>query len=140
MKTRYSFESSDSLARFGAWVVHIHIVGFGALAIFGVGGWPAVAAVLLLCGLHIAGLRASVTVGDEGVVIVKKWLFIPYKIHRAAEIADVWYGGDWGLEEGAMCVVVKLGDEEICIGTSQNMGELYCGLSPHAASNRRVTA
>jgi hypothetical protein len=138
MRAPYAFESSDSLAQFTAWLLHVHITGFGAFLLFDLGGWSGVLAALLLGAFHIAGLRASIRVTDAGVVIVKKWLFIPYKSYRAPEITGVWYGGDWGLEEGAACVVVKLGEEEVCIGTSKNMGELHDALSPWAVSNRTM--
>ncbi|MBL0727099.1 hypothetical protein [Piscinibacter sp. HJYY11] len=132
MQVRYAFESSDSLAQFTGWLLHGHLLLF-ALVPFSIWGWASVPAWLLLGALHIAGLRASITVTDAEVVIMKKWFFIPYSRHRAPVIADVWYGGDWGLEEGAICLVVKLGDKEVTIGTSKNMRDLYVDLLPYTA-------
>lgn len=140
MDKTYSFESSDSLAQFSAWLWHIYLTFFGILAAFGLSGWRVGVACLMLCVVHVAGLRASITVKPAEVVVVKKWLFIPYKVHRAQGITDVWYGGDWGLEEGAICLVVKLGDEEVTIGTSKNMSDLYADLSPHITSKQTMGA
>lgn len=138
MRPPYSFESSDSLARWGAWLNHIFFTGMFTLLSFPLTGWLFVCTVLLLCTLHVAGLRASITVTDAEVVIRKKWFFIPYKTHRAPEITGVWYGGDWGLEDDAIGVVVELGGEEVHIGTRLNMGELHAALSPYASSNRAM--
>jgi hypothetical protein len=140
VQATYCFESRDSLAQFGAWLLHAHLAVFVPLVALELTGWQGVVAWLLLAAGHIAGLRGSIRVTPGQVVIVKKWFFLPYKSHRAARIDDVWFGGDWGLEEGAICVVVELGGQEVTLGTSRNMHDLYADLSadlhPHASKPR----
>lgn len=138
MQTLYSSESSDSLAQFIVWIFPMVAGGIGGYLFFAVGVWAGVLAGLVFGAALIAGLRASVTVTGSEAVIVKKCFFIPYRTYRAPEINDVWFGGDWGLEEGAMGVVVKLGHEEIHIGTSKNMRALYDALWPLSSSYKAM--
>jgi hypothetical protein len=134
----YSFESADSLARFGVWIAPVAGGGIVGLLSFWYGGWWGALALVSIAIALIVGLRASITVSDSEAVIVKKWFFVPYRTYRAPEIDDVWFGGDWGLEEGAMGVVVKLAGREVHIGTSKNMRELHDALWPQSAKYRGV--
>ncbi len=134
----YTFESADSLAQFGVWIVPVGGGGIVGLLTFWYGGWWGAFALAAIGLALIVGLRASITVTDTEAVIVKKWYFVPYRTYRAAVIDDVWFGGDWGLEEGAMGVVVKLAGREVHIGTSKNMHQLHDALWPLSAHCRRV--
>jgi hypothetical protein len=51
----------------------------------------------------------------------------------------VWYGGDWGLEEGASGVVVRLGVRrgEDHIGSAKTMRTQYDALFPLSERHRR---
>lgn len=138
MPTLYAFESSDSLVQFSIWMVPVAGAGIGGLFFFASGGWPGVLAGLLIGTALIAGLRASIKVTDTETVIVKKWFFVPYRTYRAAAIEDVWFGGDWGLAEGAIGVVVKLNQQEVHIGTSRNMRGLHDALWPLSLSCQAI--
>jgi hypothetical protein len=131
----FHFESSDSLAQFSVWIVPV--AGGGALPIvlasLGFLTWGTAAALAMLTLVLVAGLRSSIVVYPDEVKIVKKWCFLPYQVHRGEKIEDVSFGGDWGLEEGAIGVVVKIDGKEIHIGTSKNMRYLYEALT-HVAS------
>lgn len=78
----------------------------------------------------IPGLRSSIPVGDAETVIAKRWFFLPYYWCRGPYIEDVWYGGDWGFEDDAMGVVVKLGGKEVHLGSSDSMRHLHESLRP----------
>lgn len=117
------------------------LAGGVIFAIFlGLGGWLAAVGVIVAAPILALGLRSSIRVSQEEVQIVRKWFFIPYWRYRAAEIQDVWYGGDWGDPEGAMGVVVKLGSNEVHIGTSKNMHELHNALFRLSARHREMNA
>lgn len=101
---------------------------------------PAVIALgvsLVLC----AGLRARIVVTPEQVVITKSWLAIPYWRTAGTTITDVYIGGDWGMREGASCVVVEFGGRRAHIGSARTMTHLYEGLvqfcPPHSLPERR---
>jgi hypothetical protein len=140
----YAFESRDALARFSGWIPSLvagGIGGFLAGRLLSVAGaWAGMGLGMLVGAVLVAGLKASITVTADDVVIVKKCFFVPYKTYRAREIDDVWFGGDWGLEEGAIGVVVQLGTEEVHIGTGRNMRELHDALWPLSASYRTLQA
>jgi hypothetical protein len=142
LDTSYTFESSDSLAQFTIWIIPVGGGGVVGMLFFAVGGWTSLFAGLIVGAVLIIGLRASISVTDTEAVIVKKWFFIPYRTYRAAEIEDVWFGGDWGFEEGAMGLVVKLAGKEIHVGTGKNMHELHDALWPlcaeYKAANKRM--
>ncbi len=93
---------------------------------------------LAVAAILAAGMRVSVTVSQDSVCITKKWLLIPYRIYRAREIRDVWYGGDWGEEEGADCVVLTLGNAEVNVGSSRSMKYLHDSLRSLSAVGRNV--
>lgn len=125
----FEFESSDSLAQFLVWMAPL--AGGGTIAVIGfdVGGMKAIAAVVAACLLLVVGLRSSITVHLECVVIKRKWFFIPYIKHTASCIEEVSFGGDYGLDEGAIGVVVTMGGREFHLGTSKNMHYLHEALT-----------
>lgn len=133
----FSFESSDSLAQFMVWIVPVAGGGIVGLIAFQLGHFKAVAALAIACLLLIVGLRSSIVVYPKQVRVVRKWFFIPYKTYTAEHIEDISYGGDWGLEDGAFGVVVKMGGKEVHIGTSKNMRFLHDALSKVAYSGRK---
>ena len=129
----YHFESSDSLARFSAWILPLCGGGIITIMLWTFGGVIAIIGAAIAVVLAVIGLRASISVRNSEVIIEKKWFFILYRKYVAPEIEDVWFGGDWGLEDGAMGVVVQLANQEVHIGTSKNMKELYDALLPFSA-------
>src|SRR5262249_8292034 len=89
------------------------------------------AAIYTLVALGVViGLRNSIVVTPSLVVITRSWFFIPYWRYTGRAIQDVWYGGDWGLPEGACGVVVKLDGQEVHIGSAKTMHHLYASLYP----------
>lgn len=131
----YRFDGSDSLARFGVFVI---LTGAGAGPIvfvlfnfvFKTDWITTIAWVLGISTVIFVGLRSSIVVTNQRTTITKKWLFIPYWRCSAAEIEDVWYGGDWGDDTDALGIVVKLGKKEVDIGSRKTMHELYRALLP----------
>jgi hypothetical protein len=87
-----------------------------------------------------AGMRVSVTVSQDSVCVKKKWLVVPYRIYRAREIHDIWYAGDWGLEDNADCVVLQLGDAEVNVGSSRSMKHLHDKLWPLSTVGRSIAS
>lgn len=79
--------------------------------------------------IFLLGFRVSIKVRPSKVVIARTWYFIPYRIYRDEKIKDVFYGGDWGLPEGAGgIVVVKMGDRDVCVGNHWDMHSLHDSL------------
>lgn len=130
MHRLFAFESGDSLAQFNVWIVPVAGGGVVAGLLFQYGEWPAVLACFLACSALVLGLRASIDVTMSEVIIVRRWFFLSCKTHRAAEIEDVWFGGDYGLEEGAIGVAVQLAGKEVHIGTRKNKRQLHDALWP----------
>jgi hypothetical protein len=130
----FEHESSDSVAQFTVWIVPVWGAGLFGIWTWDFGGASAVIFIAVVCLVLALGLRSSISVFPEQVKIVRKWFFLPYRIHRAPGIEDVWFGGDYGLAEGAVGIVVSMGGEEVHIGTSKNMHFLYEALSPFAKS------
>jgi|GEM_PF-2481291 len=140
----YAFESRDALAQSGGWILPLVAACIGGFLVGRflsvAGGWVVMGLGMLAGAVLVAGLKASITVTADDVVIVKRCFFVPYTTWRAREIDDVWFGGDWGLEEGAIGVVVQLGGEEVHLGTGRNMRELHDALWPLSAAYRAVRA
>ena len=136
----FSFESRDELAQWLVWL-SLFLGGGVAMAIaFGYGGVRGAGAALLAAAVLGLGMRSSITVTTDQVTIVRKWFFVPYWSYKADEIRDVYYGGDWGSDDGATGVVVRLGDEEVHLGTSRNMRQLHDALFPLSARYREMNA
>lgn len=103
----FEFESSDSIAQFAVWFTPLSGGGIIALIAWDqAGGW-ALASIVLTCLILVLGLRSSIAVFPDRVQIVRKWFFLPYRIYRAPAIESVWFGGDWGLDDDAMGIVVE---------------------------------
>lgn len=134
----FQFESSDSLAQFSVWL--FPFAGGGVLSIFlwQFGGWTALAGVMAACLFLIVGLRSSISVYPDRVKITRKWFFLPYRTYTASSIDAVSFGGDYGLEEGAICVVVEMAGREIALGTSKNMRYIYDSLDSITGKGRAV--
>ncbi|WUR11196.1 hypothetical protein E7V67_015900 [[Empedobacter] haloabium] len=126
----FAFESADSLAQFTVWLIPFAGGGIVSILAGQWAGWKLLAALALICLLLIGGLRSSIQVFPDHVEVVRKWFFVPYKTYRSCFIEDVAFGGDWGLEEGAMGIVVRMSGQEIHLGTSKNMRYLYESLIP----------
>lgn len=122
----FKFSGPDGLTMLSGWIW---------LAIFLVPlfiGLPLVAFATVLAGgaVFVLGLRSAIVVRPGKVSITKKWFFIPYRCYEAEKIDDVWYSGDWGLDDGAIGVVVQLGKKEIHIGSRSTMHGLFDALFP----------
>jgi hypothetical protein len=107
------------------------IAGGGILALlfWQFGGVLAIAVATLFPVLLVAGLRASIAVYPSRVEIVRKWFFVPYRRYTGRSIEDVSFGGDYGLDDGAIGVVVRLDGREVHLGTSKNMHYLHEALT-----------
>lgn len=123
-----AFSGPDAGARFQAGILFL---GAGALPlplpvlIYPLAGWYGVAVSVVVAVLVVAGLRAEILVSPGEIVITRRWLLVPYRRHRAPRIDDVWYGGDWGEPEGALGVVVRLGNKEVHLGSPRAMHALH---------------
>ncbi len=131
METTFQFSGRDSQSQF---LVFLIVMGAGALPlpllISGFGFKDAAISSVVFAVLVTIGLRASIVVSTAGVVITRSWFFVPYRWYTGAEIEDVWFGGDWGLPDGASGLVVKLDGREIHIGSAKTMHSLYEALLP----------
>ena len=114
------------------------LVGGGVIAVLALdlGGWRALAVIALACLAVVLGLRSRISVYSGRVVVQRTWFSVPYRTYEAPTLDDVSYGGDWGLEEGAMGVVVSMGGREVHLGTSKNMRFLHDELTRVAYSGR----
>lgn len=133
----FEFESADALARVLVWFTPL--VGGGVVAVLALdfGGWRALAVVALVCLAVASGLRSSISVFPNLVIVQRKWFFIPYRTYEASAIDDVSFGGDWGLEDGAVGVVVSMGGREVHLGTPKTMRFLHDALTQVAYSGRK---
>lgn len=133
----FQFESADALAR--VLVLFTPLVGGGVVAVLALdfGGWRAIAGVAFACLIVASGLRSKISVSSDQVIIQRKWFFIPYRTYEAGAIEDVSYGGDWGMEEGAVGVVVSMGGREVHLGTPKTMRYLHEALTQVAYSGRQ---
>jgi hypothetical protein len=123
-------------------MIPMALLGFGALPIpfmiYGCGGWKGTLAVMALFSAIAIGLRSSIVVTEGCTVITRRWFFIPYWRRSAPGIDDVWFGGDWGDEDGAMGVVVEMRGKEIHLGSSKTMRQLHAALFPLSAKGKRL--
>ena len=134
----FEFESADSLAQFSVWM--IPLAGGGIVGMLWEWfGWKSLTALVSLSLVLIVGLRSSIMVFENQVRVVRKWFFVPYKIYTSPCIEDVSFGGDWGLEEGARGVVVRMNGKDVHLGSSKNMHYLYQSLC-EATYTRRPLA
>jgi hypothetical protein len=128
----YQFSGPDSLARFV--IGFVGWLGGGTfpppLIAWWIWGWPGALAWSAGILLVVAGLRASIVFTPAETVVTRRWFLVPYWRHRAAQIDDVWFGGDWGLDDGAMGVVVLLAGKEVHLGSASTMHGLYAALYP----------
>jgi len=124
-KENYYFESTDSLAQYSIWLIVAFIGIPSAVILLNFLSLTQFIFIPIFIIFFTLGLRASIKVEEKGVSIIKKWYFIPYRVYRHTYIDDIWYGGDWGEAEGAMCIVVQLGSKEITMGTRKNMNKLH---------------
>ena len=128
----FRFTGRDSLAQLH--VVFVVLFGGGCPSILMIlwGYGATLMLVLIPLSLTIAvGLRSSIVVSDCGVTISRLWFFIPFWKHTGKSIEDVWFGGNWGLDDDAMGVVLKVDGKELHIGSRQTMHFLYDALNPY---------
>ena len=127
----FEFNGTDSIGRFRVWIVAITV---GTLPtpfwFWQFGGVVALGAFVVSTVVIVLGLRTAVIATPERVTITRKWFSVPYWSHSANVTDDVWFEGDWGLDDDAMGVVVRLGRKEVCIGSSSTMHYLYESLTP----------
>lgn len=115
------------------------IMGLGSLPLLSPLGYPYGLYVLAGIVALALGMRFTITVTSGTVRVTKKWLFIPYWSARSSQIHDVWYGGDWGLPDGALGVVVDLDRTEVHVGSSRTMKALFNALRPLSVAARAET-
>jgi hypothetical protein len=132
----FEFESSDSIAQFCIWI--IPFVGGGLIMLpFSIWGYIGIIITLIVVLVIVIGLRASIVIHEGKVVVRKTCFFITYKYYEADCVEDIWFGGDWGFEEGAMGVVVTLNGKDVHIGTSKNMRYLFDNIKPFALAYKK---
>jgi hypothetical protein len=132
----FEFESSDSLAQFLVWMAPVAGGGAIAAVVWGMVGLSALAAIGAIWLVLLVGFRSSITVQLGRVTIRRKWFFVPYRTHIASSIEHVCFGGDYGLGEGAMGVVVTMGGKDFHLGTSKNMHYLHDALTQIARGGK----
>lgn len=127
----FRFSGRDSLPRFGVLLL---LFGAGCLPIplivYDSFGMHSVVALLSVAILVAIGLRFSIVVSADGVLITRTWFGVPYWFHRGRAINDVFFGGDWGNAGGACGVVLEMDGREIHIGSSGSMHDLHAALLP----------
>jgi len=127
----FRFTGQDSLSQLMVWLL---ILGFGCLplpvVVWHFGGMRAAVVSILVALAVLIGLRATIVVTSSRVVVTRSWFFIQYWRYSGRAIEDVWFGGDWGLPEGASGVVVKLNGKEIHMGSRKTMHHLHASLFP----------
>src|SRR5262247_1001230 len=126
-RATFKFSGRDSIAQGMAWMVVLTPVPWLPVVAWNAGGGVGVGIIAVALAI-IIGLRASVVVRPSRGVIIRKGFFIPYWRYTGRVIEDVWYGGDWGLPEGASGVCVQLNGKEIHIGSRKTMDYLYFSL------------
>jgi hypothetical protein len=134
----FRFTGRDSLAQF---TVSFVALGGGALPLpfliwFECSTSAAWIWVLATAGVAI-GLRNRVVLAAHQVTVTRLWCFVPYRRHMGRTIEDVFWGGDWGLEEGAMGVVVVLDGKELHVGSRATAQLLYCAFKEYQAGMER---
>lgn len=138
----FRFTGSDSLARFCALallfsagvipvILTVSSIGFHSDSLQDFLVISATTAAVTL------GFRSTVVVTESRTTITKQWFGIPYWQWSAPVIDDVWFGGDWGEEDGALGVVVQLGKSEVHIGSRRTMRELHAALAPLSVASKR---
>jgi hypothetical protein len=132
----FEFESSDSLAQFAVLLSLLYGGVIFAFFRFGWVGWKGLAVFVAVCFILIAGVRSSIAVQRDRVVIKRKWFFIPYRTYSAPYIEYVCFGGDYGFDEGAAGVVVTMGGRDFHLGNSKNMRFLHDALYVFAKSGK----
>lgn len=124
----YAFSGRDSGSQMGMFVLSLHLVQIVPLPFNR--SWQVFFYTTVACLVIMAGLRFSISVKPGRVLVIKKWIFIPYWFWSAAEIEAVWYSDDWGREGEDMGVTVQLGDKEVIIGSVKTMHQLHSALRP----------
>lgn len=126
----FEFDGPDALNRVvGGFVVGI-VAGQAILLGVPAAWWVPLAGI---GAIAVAGLRAGVSVTHDRIVVTKScWRWV-YARYAATHVRDVTYGGDWGLTEGSLGVVVDLGDVEVHVGSPGTQAALYEALSRRRA-------
>ncbi len=125
----FRFSGRDSLPRFAVFVL-LFLAGIPFMVYDGF-GIRSVVALFSVAILVVIGLRFSIVVSADGVLITRTWFGVPYWFHRGRVINDVFFGGDWGDAEGACGVVLQMDGREIHIGSSGSMHDLHAALLPY---------
>lgn len=131
----FEFQSSDSIAQWCVWVVPLAGGGAFSLIAWDLAGLHVLAAIAVGSIILVAGLRSHICVSTSQVTITRKWFALPYKTYMAQSVEYVSYGGNYGLEEGAIGVVVQLGGRSVHIGNSRNTHFLYKSLLQFSRGN-----
>jgi hypothetical protein len=115
------------------------LTALGSVPLLSPFGYPSGLYILGALVALALGLRVTIRVAPGTIHITKKWLFIPYWRVRSTQIHDVWYGGDWGLPEGAVGVVLALDRTEVHVGSSRTKRLLFDSLRPLSVAGRGET-
>lgn len=131
---RFAFRGRDAMGQF---VVFLGVTGAGALPLPLLAwfwDWRIGVAIVGLALIVMVGLRTAIVVRRDEAVITRYWFFLPYRRYRAASLDEVWFDGEMGLPDAASgCVVVRLGEREIHLGSRRTMHTLFARLAPLAA-------
>jgi hypothetical protein len=135
----FQFTGRDSLSQF--LVVFVLTLGAGGFSVpllfwdFGanMAALGSVAFALVLA----AGLRSSIVISDHVVTITRLWFFVPYWKYTGKVIEDIWFGGDWGMDDDAMGIVIKIDGQEVHMGSRKTMHFLFDALQPFPCSEAR---
>ena len=124
----YKYSGLDFMTQF-TFLLTLFFVDFIAFLFFNISIVLIIQIVIFEIVLSF-GFRGKIIAKTQSIHITKKWFFIPYKTYRGKELEDVYFSGDWGLEEGACSVMVDMNGKEIHLGSKKTMNELYDALIP----------
>jgi hypothetical protein len=126
------------MGRFGIWI----FLGQGAVLLVPVyqwGGWRPILGTIVLLLVLSAGLRSSIEVTEDRVTIWRTWFGIPFWRIQGAKIDSVYFDGDWGLDDDANGIVIKIGEKEYCFGSKKTMHFLERSLYPLSVDAKRYS-
>jgi len=135
----FSFNTGDSSSVVTVCLLPFVAAGILSFILFDKIGIEGLFLVIALMGLLAIGLKSSIKVDENQVVIQKKWFVIPYKTYKGKKIESVFYSGNYGEEEDAFSIVLKLNGQEITMGTKKDLRYLYDSLYPFTKEFERVS-
>lgn len=129
----YEYRGADFLAQCLAVVSPLLGAGLIAPGLYGWLGWGGSFGMVTALLVLALGLSGEITVTIDETTVVKRWFGLPYRRYSAPYISLVEYGGDWGLPDGAVGVVVQIGERRVHIGAPWSMRRIHDALTPSAA-------